>query len=295
VGAPPQPDRDGTILCGLCGRRCRLGPDQWGFCLSRKNQDGRITDPYYGLLSGLALDPIEKKPLYHFFPGHSILSAGFYGCSFRCPFCQNHGISQFQDLSLEKGRGPGEPPRPRGSFFLSPEDLAERAVREGSFGIAYTYSEPLIHYEYVLDASQAAHKRGLKNVLVTNGCLEEAAAEELLRCTDAANVDLKSFNPDFYREELKGDLETVKRFITLAHDRIHLEITTLILPGKNDSPGEIRELSGFIASLDPEIPLHLSAYFPRYHYTLLPTTKTSLLALVKVAKENLHRVYPGNI
>ncbi|MDR1893703.1 MAG: AmmeMemoRadiSam system radical SAM enzyme [Spirochaetales bacterium] len=271
-------------LCGLCPHQCRLKEGGLGFCGARQNQGGRIVDRYYGLLSALALDPIEKKPLRHYYPGQFILSAGFYGCNFRCPFCQNHGISQLA--------GRGEPPS---GLPLSPEELCEKAVEQGSFGIAYTYSEPLIHYEYLLDCAREARRRGLKNVLVTNGCLTQGPAEKLLPWIDAANVDLKSFNPDFYREELKGDLETVKNFIRLAWDKIHLEVTTLIIPGKNDGADEVFRLSGFLASLSPRIPLHLSAYFPRYHYTLPPTSRQSLFRLTREARKNLAFVHPGNI
>lgn len=275
------------LRCGVCPHNCLIEQDRYGYCGVRKNTGGGIVDTGYGVLSGLAMDPIEKKPLYHFHPGEYILSAGFYGCSFRCPFCQNHSISQRDPAGRDFALNRRKP--------TAPEELAAAAGENGSFGIAYTYSEPLIHFEYVLETSRLAREAGLKNVLITNGYVNPGPAEELLPWIDAANVDLKSFSPEFYRKELKGDLETVKNFILRAHGRIHLEITTLVIPGKNDSPEEIRALCGFIAGLDRKIPLHLSAYHPAFHYTVPPTRRDALFRLVDIAREQLDFVYPGNV
>jgi pyruvate formate lyase activating enzyme len=180
---------------------------------------------------------------------------------------------------------------------MSPEELVALARREGSFGIAYTYSEPLVHLEYVLETCRLAHAGGLKNVLVSNGFVNPAPAEELLEVLDAANIDLKSFNPEFYRREIGGELEEVKRFLTQAqaNGRVSLEVTTLVIPSRNDSPREMEGIAAFLASLDPTIPLHLSAYYPQYRYTLPPTSPAILEELAEVARRHLSFVYLGNV
>ena len=239
-----------------------------------------MTLPFYGRISSLGLDPIEKKPLYHYHPGAAILSVGFVGCSLHCPFCQNHRISQGTDAPTEE---------------LSPASLVATARREGSFGIAYTYSEPLIHLEYVLDCARAAREAGLKNVLVTNGYIEPGPLEEALPLIDAANVDLKSRQDVFYRKELGGALDPVLSFIRAAAGRMALEVTTLVIPGRNDTSEEIEEAAAFLADLDPEIPYHLSAYTPRYRYTAPPTPPGARVELAAVARRRLRHVYVGNV
>jgi pyruvate formate lyase activating enzyme len=271
---------DGDVRCGLCPHACLIPPGRHGRCGVRFNREGRLELPFAGRLSSIAVDPIEKKPLYHYHPGQTILSVGFVGCSFRCPFCQNYRISQDTSVPTET---------------VGPEELVALAEREGSFGISYTYSEPLVHLEYVLAAARLARGRGLKNVLVSNGFISPEPAEELLGVLDAANIDLKSFNPEFYRQEIGGDLEEVKRFLTQARGRIELEVTTLVIPTKNDGPEEIEAIARFLASLDPAIPFHLSAYYPQYRYTLPATPPSSLRALAKVARRHLSYVYLGNI
>jgi pyruvate formate lyase activating enzyme len=228
----------------------------------------------------VALDPIEKKPLYHFHPGNSILSVGFVGCSLRCHFCQNHTISQGTTAPTD---------------YLAPSDLVSLARRKGSFGIAYTYSEPLIHFEYVLDCARIARTAGLANVLVTNGYVDPEPLEELLPFTDAANVDLKSFDDTFYRKELGGGLDDVKRFIAKAAGRIALEVTTLVVPGKNDTEGEIEAAARFLASVSPSLPYHLSCYYPRYRYAVAPTDPELVMRLGEVARRHLRFVYAGNV
>jgi pyruvate formate lyase activating enzyme len=272
----------GAVRCGLCPHACLIRPGGLGRCRVRRNREGTLELPFYGRLSSVAVDPIEKKPLYHYHPGESILSVGFLGCSFHCPFCQNYRISQDTGVPTEA---------------VSPEELVALAQREGSFGIAYTYSEPLVHLEYVLECSRLARARGLKNVLVSNGFINPEPAEELLGVLDAANIDLKSFNPEFYRKEIGGELEEVKRFLTqaYAHGRVELEVTTLVIPTRNDSPEEMEAIAAFLASLDPAIPMHLSAYYPQYRYTLPPTPPATLRELAQVARRHLHYVYLGNV
>ena len=268
------------IRCALCPHRCVIAEGKSGICRVRMNKNGDLSLPYYGVLSAKGMDPIEKKPLYHFYPGRQILSVGFYGCNFRCPFCQNFQISQHV---ME------------GSLKTEPFELVETAARHGSIGIAYTYSEPLVHYEFVLDTAKLARKRGLKNVLVTNGYINPDPAEELLAYTDAANVDLKAFNPDFYKAEIKGSLEPVLAFIRQAAPLIWLEVTTLIIPGKNDSESEIRAIADFLAGIRPDIPYHLSCYYPTYKYTVRATPPELVLDLATVAREKLKYVYVGNV
>jgi pyruvate formate lyase activating enzyme len=236
--------------------------------------------PFCGRLSGIAVDPVEKKPLYHFLPGKSILSVGFYGCNLRCPFCQNYHISQeFSGGGQKK----------------TAQELAGFAVREGSAGIAYTYSEPLIHFEYILETAGEIRSLGMKNVLVSNGYINKTPARELLPFLDAANIDLKSFSDDFYKSELGGGLKPVLRFLELAAASLHIEVTTLIIPGKNDSREEMAEIAAFLAGLNPDIPLHLSCYRPMYRYTVRSTAYEDLEPLLDTARRKLRYVYPGNV
>ena len=271
---------DGRIACLLCPHACVIAEGGHGICGVRFNRSGSLEIPLYGRISSIAVDPIEKKPLHHFHPGSRILSVGFVGCSFRCKFCQNWHISQGIDAETR---------------FMGPADLVAAARKEHSFGIAYTYSEPLVHAEYLLDAMRQAREAGLKNVLVSNGYINPGPADELLGLMDAANIDLKAFDPGFYRTETGGSLEEVTRFITQAAGRIHLEITTLVIPTKNDTEDQIEGIARFIASLDREIPFHLSAYHPQYRYAIQPTPAATLRKLADVARRHLRFVYTGNI
>jgi pyruvate formate lyase activating enzyme len=271
---------DAKVVCSLCPHGCVISEGGHGICRVRFNQAGAMALPFYGRISGLAVDPIEKKPLYHYHPGAQILSAGFVGCSFHCKFCQNWHISQSTDVE---------------TWPVSPSELIKKARGVGSFGIAYTYSEPLIHAEYLLDTARLARQAGLKNVLVSNGYINPGPAEEVLALMDAANIDLKSFDADFYRSETGGKLEEVKRFLGQAAGRIHLEVTTLVIPTKNDDPGELESLAEFVASLSPDIPLHLSCYYPTYKYTIPPTPPALVKRLAEVARHHLRYVYVGNI
>jgi pyruvate formate lyase activating enzyme len=253
--------------------------------------DGKADLPYYGLITALAEDPIEKKPLYHFRPGSSILSLGFALCNLRCPFCQNWTISQ-----------PGSGiPRPGGAAELSGRRLspaqAAALVRERGFSqIAYTYSEPLIHIEWLLDCMALCRRQGIANVLVTNGCVNGEPAAEILALTDAANVDLKCFSAETYEKVLGGNLDAVLRFIETAHRAgTHLEITTLIVPGLNDGEAETTLCAEFIAGLSPDIPWHLSAYHPDYRYEAPATTAAALASIARMGRGRLRYVYTGNI
>ncbi len=269
--------------CPLCFHHCRLEPGQSGLCRARTNQNGKIISLSYGKITSLALDPIEKKPLRRFHPGSQILSVGSFGCNLSCPFCQNHEIA---------AAGPQVPARD-----FSPDQLVELAcslLGRGNIGIAYTYNEPLVGYEYLMDTARLAREAGLLNVLVSNGTLEEIPFLDLLPLLDALNLDLKGFTPDWYRA-LGGDLETVKRSIRLAAARCHLEVTTLIVPGCNDREEEMDALARWLAGVDPEIPLHISRFFPRYRMTeLSPTPVEKVYRLADIARQHLRYVYTGN-
>ena len=271
-------------VCTLCFRRCELGEGQTGFCRARINRGGEVVPLAYGRISSLAMDPIEKKPLRRFFPGSGILSVGFFGCNLRCPFCQNHEISM---TGPEDGAGDRIPPEKLA-------ELADSLRPRGNIGVAYTYNEPLVCYEYVRDAAALVRARGMVNVLVSNGSIAEEPLRELLPLVDAANIDLKGFQESWYRR-LGGDLETVKRSIRLTAAACHLEVTTLLVPGENDSESEIRELAQWLAGVDAEIPLHLSRFFPRYRMTdRSPTEVERVYRLAEIARESLRWVYPGN-
>jgi pyruvate formate lyase activating enzyme len=269
------------LECRLCPHNCNISDGNSGICSVRNNNNMNLELPFKGILSAINIDPIEKKPLYHFLPGSQILSLGFYGCNFHCQFCQNYSISQVFHKNNKKE-------------YISPSDIVEIAVDKGIPSIAYTYSEPVIHFEYVMECALLAHKKGLKNVLVSNGFLNPGPAKELLLEMDAVNVDLKAFTNEFYYE-LGGRIEPVKTFIKLASKLTHLEVTTLIIPGKNDSEEEITSIANFIASIDYNIPLHLSAYYPVYKYEISSTPKGTILELCDKVSQILKYVYPGNI
>lgn len=270
-------------VCKLCPRHCSPDEGKTGFCGARKNEGGRIICRNYGWLTSVALDPIEKKPLRRFFPESHILSVGSYGCNLRCPFCQNHEISMAGE-EAEK-------------IFVAPDALVEKAAElkaQGNIGIAYTYNEPLVGYEYVRDCAALAHGRGLKNVLVTNGNVCREPLLDLLPLIDAMNIDLKGFTSAFYRR-VEGDFDTVRETISLAARACHVEVTALIIPGENDGEGEMRELSGWLASLRPDIPLHVTRFFPRYRMRDRPPTPVSAIyRLAQTAREKLQYVYEGN-
>lgn len=269
--------------CTLCFHRCILREGQTGLCRAHANRGGSIVPLNYGKLTALALDPIEKKPLRRFHPGSLILSAGSFGCNLHCPFCQNAAIAAVGTNVHTQD--------------CIPEQLVQEALRlqsEGNIGLAYTYNEPLVGYEYVRDCAGLAHQAGMLNVLVTNGTIEEAPWRALLPLIDAANIDLKGFTESWYRQ-LGGDLETVKRSILLAAEYCHVEITTLIVPGENDSEEEMRALSAWLASISPEIPLHISRFFPRHRMQERPPTPVPVVYhLAEVARERLRYVYTGN-
>ncbi|MBP5166614.1 MAG: AmmeMemoRadiSam system radical SAM enzyme [Oscillospiraceae bacterium] len=280
-------------VCEVCFRHCRIEEGKSGFCGARVCRGGKIVCGNYGKISSLALDPIEKKPLRRFHPGSMILSVGSYGCNLDCPFCQNHEISRPKRLKM-----------PRGG--VTPEQLADAAERyksEGNIGLAFTYNEPLIGYEFVRDTARLVRERGMVNVLVTNGSSETGVLEETAPYIDAMNIDIKGFTDRFYSELLSGSLETVKAFISRAVQLCHVELTELIIPGENDSEEEMRALSSWIAGLKDadgktigeSVPLHVSRFFPRFRMKDRQATGTeSVYRLADIAREKLKYVYTGN-
>lgn len=282
-------------VCNVCFRHCRIEEGSSGFCGGRICRSGEIRAGNYGRLSAMALDPIEKKPLARFYPGSRILSVGSYGCNLRCPFCQNSGISWSEESFLQM----------KEAGTISPEDLAETAVyykNQGNIGVAYTYNEPLIGYEFVRDTAKLVHERGMKNVLVTNGTAERWVLEEILPYIDAMNIDLKGFTDRYYREVLAGSRQSVMEFIERAVKACHVELTCLIIPGENDSVEEMREMTAWIAGLadgnggaGSRIPLHVSRFFPCFHMTDRKATDVrKVYELAETAREKLEFVYTGN-
>lgn len=270
--------------CQVCMHHCSLEPGQTGICRARKNEDGVIVCGNYGHITSMALDPIEKKPLKMFRPGSRILSVGSYGCNLRCSFCQNHEISM-------------EGPETAETVYISPKALAGKAQElkaSGNIGIAFTYNEPLVGWEYVRDTAKLVKEFGMDNVMVTNGSASCEVLEELLPYIDAMNIDLKAFQEETYRK-LKGDLETVKAFITRAAAMCHVELTTLIVPGENDDAAEMEEEAKWIASVGKNIPLHVTRFFPRYHMTDRNATEVrQVYRLAETAGKYLENVFVGN-
>lgn len=282
--------------CNVCFRHCEIAEGAKGFCGVRSCVDGVVTPTNYGLITSIALDPIEKKPLSRFHPGSRILSVGSYGCNLRCPFCQNDEIS-WSDRAYTFERRAEK---------WTPEEIAAAAEyykKQGNIGVAFTYNEPLIGYEFVRDTAKLVHERGMLVAVVTNGTAEVSVLEELSPYVDAMNIDLKGFTDRYYTEVLGGSLEMVKAFIERAVQVCHVELTTLIVPGENDSEEEMRVISSYIAGLKNEegevigesVPLHISRFFPRFHMTDRDATDVKLIYhLADIAREKLKYVYEGN-
>jgi len=276
------------VRCGICHHNCSLDEGQLGVCRARRNRGGRIICENYGRITSIALDPIEKKPLYRFRPGSRILSVGSYGCNMRCLNCQNCEISMAD---------PERDARMARWSEMTPEELVERAVKlalYGNVGLAYTYNEPFIGYEFVMDCAKLIRERGLVNVAVTNGCINEQPLLEILPYFDAMNIDLKSFRHDFYRR-MGGDLDTVLNTIKIAAKRCHVEVTTLIIPGENDTDEEMDEIASWLSGVDEDITLHVTRFFPAWKMRDRPPTPVDrVYALAGVAKRHLKHVFVGN-
>ena len=274
--------------CEVCFHHCQLKEGQKGFCGARICKDGKVVSLNYGKITGMALDPIEKKPLQRFYPGSRILSIGSYGCNLHCPFCQNHEISWSKE-AYENSEA---------WETISSEELLQIALdlqKRGNIGIAFTYNEPLIGYEFVRDTAKLFREAELKTVLVSNGTAELPVLQEILPYIDAMNIDLKGFTDRYYEKILHGNRQQTMAFIEEAVRHCHVELTTLIIPEENDGEMEMRELSSWVASLRDDIPLHISRFFPCFKMTDRPATDVALIYhLADVAREKLKYVYTGN-
>ena len=277
-------------ICNVCFRHCNISEGGLGFCGARTCDNGEVKAANYGRVTSLALDPIEKKPLARFRPGSYIVSVGSYGCNLRCPFCQNYQISWSEEAYRFADR----------AEYIPPDELARIALAcrdRGNIGVAFTYNEPLIGYEYIRDTAKLVHEQGMVNVIVTNGTADLQVLSELAPYIDAMNIDLKGFTDRYYNGVLGGDRAMTMAFIEEAVKHCHVELTTLIVPGENDSEDEIRRMAEWIAGLTngEEIPLHISRFFPRFRMTDRDATKVRLVyRLADVARERLRYVYTGN-
>ncbi|HEY9053905.1 MAG TPA: AmmeMemoRadiSam system radical SAM enzyme [Rectinemataceae bacterium] len=262
--------------CLLCPRTCIIAPGARGACGARENRGGKLLLPLYGGISSIAIDPIEKKPLREFLPGSLTFSVGFWHCTMVCPFCQNWEISH---------------PERCMRYTLGPDELAEKARASGCPSISFTYSEPCLHAEYVQTAMTAARSRGLKTILVTNGNLMPSPAEDILRLTDAVNVDLKTSDSSIYTRILGGDLDAIKAFIIKASSICHVEITSLLVPGILDKPEQMDDIASFLCGVSEEIPLHITPYHPAWKYSLPPLSLERSEDIALRARSKLSRVY----
>ncbi len=275
-----------ALRCTICPHLCVMAEGKRGVCATKENQDGRIIDLSYGRLSALAVDPIEKKPLVHFYPGSLALSISSIGCNFTCPWCQNYGLSQSKIDDVH-------------TRYMEPEAVVEIAIAQDCTSIAYTYNEPLINLNYVEDTAKFAWESDIKNVLVTNGYTHLPSFSYVAEYIDAANVDWKSFNPEFYKRHCGAELDKVLEATQFMHENgVHVEITFLIIPDTNDSPDEIRAMAHHIVeNMGPDTPLHLSRFFPMYKFQHLPPTPVeTLMKAKKIAiEEGLRYVFVGNV
>lgn len=276
------------LACDLCSHRCEIGPGKFGICGVRQNREGKLVTHVYGEVIAAHVDPIEKKPLYHYFPGSTAFSVATIGCNFKCPFCQNWQISQQSKRKGDAGF----------SEFLAPSDVVRAAKNYGCQSISYTYTEPTIFFEFAYDTAKLAKKEGLGNSFVTNGYMTAEALETINPYLDACNVDLKSFSEKFYKDMCKAHLEPVCASIRLMKTLgIWVEVTTLVVPGQNDSDEELTEIAEFITHVDPDIPWHISRFHPDYQLSNTSATPVETLrkAYTLGKKAGLRYIYIGNV
>lgn len=289
------------IQCDLCPRACKIGEGKRGFCHGRVNENGTLVAETYGHPVSLSVDPIEKKPLYHFLPGSHVLSFGTVGCNLGCVFCQNWSLSRGESLTDNRLPIAGSKRSTvNGQRSTHPKDIAQKAKELHCPSVAFTYNEPIIFFEYAIDVAKECHKLGLKTVAVTNGYINPEPGKEFFKYMDAANVDLKAFTDRFYKELCGAQLQPVLDTLLLIkkETKTWLEITTLLIPGENDSAEEIDALTKWIVkNLGADVPLHFSAYHPDYKYTKAPATSLNVLhgARKKALENGLHHVYTGNV
>ena len=273
------------VRCGICPWNCELEEGKRGFCGVRGNVGGEVVNVNYGWLSAAHLDPIEKKPLYRFMPRTMILSIGANGCNFRCPWCQNYNIAMASQEEIEM-------------MDTDPQEVVETALslkESGNIGLAFTYNEPVTMYDFMLDTAKLSKEKGLVNVMVTNGYINPEPLERLLPYFDAMNIDLKYFNEEGYKK-IGGGLETVKNTIRRASEVLHVEVCWLTVPGEKDSEEELEAAAKWLATVDPEIPLHINRFFPTFKaLDKRPTNVQHLYKLAEIAEKHLKYVYVGNV
>lgn len=281
-----EANEQGVAVCGVCPHLCTLAEGELGFCQARRALNGKVVDENYGRVTSIALDPIEKKPLARYKPGSMVLSLGSYGCNLACPFCQNASIACADAQSVPWHE-------------IEPTEVVNMALgmrKNGNVGVAYTYNEPLVGYEFVRDTGQLCHEAGLVNVLVSNGMVNPGPLSELLPLVDAANIDLKGFSQDFY-DMVEGDFSAVKRTIAAfaQEPSCHLEVTTLVIPGLNDDPAAIAEAAQWLASLNQDIVYHITRFFPCHQMADREATPVrTVYELADIARKYLPYVYTGN-
>jgi pyruvate formate lyase activating enzyme len=283
-----QPAEQGKVLCGLCHHRCRIAEGGRGRCGVRENRGGKLFSLVYGRLVAENIDPIEKKPMFHFLPGSRSYSIATVGCNFGCLHCQNYQISQYPHLNHGQISGVGR----------SPASVVEQAKRAGCASISYTYVEPTIFYEFAYDCAQLARQQGIKNVFVSNGYMTAEALRHIAPVLDGINIDLKAFSADFYQKICKARLEPVLENIRLCHELgILVEVTTLVIPGHNDSDGELRAIARFLRSVSINIPWHVSGFYPTYKMLDRPATPAETLIRAREIGlgEGLRFAYTGNV
>ena len=267
--------------CLLCPHTCIIKEGQFGLCNARQNVGGTLISKSYGAVSALNVDPVEKKPLFHFYPGSTTLSFGSFGCNFKCGFCQNY------DISFSK---------PNNDMRFMPADAAYFAVEKNIKLISYTYNEPFTDYEWVYEMSELARKKSMQNILITNGYIKKEPLKRLAAFTDAANVDFKAYDDNFYKKHCGGSLKPVLETIEeLYAAKVYIELTNLIIDGENSDPEAFGKMLDFIVGIDNEIPLHISKYFPSYQFSIAQTSEKTLYNLYNIAKEKLKYVYLGNM
>ncbi len=269
------------VRCLLCPHQCKLLVGETGICGARKNMGGKLYAMGYGEITSYGIDPIEKKPLFHFYPGKKIFSVGSFGCNLKCDFCQNYRIAH---------------ERP-GTVHMEPERLLEMALNSNdvSIGVAFTYNEPVINAEYIIKCAKLIRSHGMKVVLVTNGFIREDPLEALMEQVDAMNIDLKAFNDSFYNSICKGMVNPVKKTIERACRSVHVEVTTLLIEGLNTDEREMDEMSRYLGDLKKDMPLHLSRYYPAWKRNDPPTPVETIKNLSETAKRHLNNVYIGNV
>ena len=271
--------RDQDVLCVLCPHFCTIREGHTGLCCVRRNTGGVLYTLNYGKITSIHADPVEKKPLIQFMPNTYTLSLGSFGCNLACPFCQNHTISK------------GNPP----SYDYLPEEIIEYAIKKNYPSISYTYSEPSMFYEFMLDTAKLARDNGLKNIMVTNGYLNPQPLAGLLPYMDAMNIDLKTYDDEIYRKNLKGSLQPVMDTIEASSKKCHVEVTMLVVPGISDDLQGIEKAAIALSAIDENIPLHLSRYFPRYQYSEPATDLNLLENAYAICRRHLKTVVLGNV